>query len=558
MSSGGRVAWSWKLNLIAFDKVGSNGYYDVYTANPDGSNQKCLTCNQPSLPARHKGLPDFDFSGKWIVFQAEKSDAPQGSFEDSLAQPGSGFWNDLWVTDVEGTQFYKLTDIPLKNGAVLHAHFSHNGAKLQWAQRLEPTPLLLGTWEINVADFVVSNGVPSLKNIVSYQPGQSPRFYETHGFSRDDQSVIFSGNPDLDQTMFGDDIYIFNLNAGSLTNLTNTPTIWDEHAALSPDGTQILWMSGMAAGSTSTQYRTDYWIMNVDGSHKRRLTWFNVPGFPESTSTPVACSRAAWSPDGTRFLGYLVTDNVGETGPDVLIDLVAPTANVSAASFKNISLAPDSIVSVFSRNMSATRITATTDPLPTTLGSTTVQLTDNKNQNAYASLLYVSGGDVVYAAPSGLATGSGAVSVYRDGFLVAHGNVQIASVAPALFAANSNGTGAAAALYVQGSGSAFGSPQLAFQCPQGVGSCAATPIDLGSSTVQTMLFFFGTGIRNATSITLSVGGEPVPAQLATSCCLTGLDEVKVSVPHSLAGKGLVNVLLTADGQTANTVQVSFR
>jgi uncharacterized protein (TIGR03437 family) len=38
----------------------------------------------------------------------------------------------------------------------------------------------------------------------------------------------------------------------------------------------------------------------------------------------------------------------------------------------------------------------------------------------------------------------------------------------------------------------------------------------------------------------------------------GLDQVNVELPSSLAGKGEVPVVLTADGQTANTVLINVR
>jgi hypothetical protein len=41
---GGRIDWSAKLNLVAYDTISANGYYDVHTMNPDGSNDQCLTC----------------------------------------------------------------------------------------------------------------------------------------------------------------------------------------------------------------------------------------------------------------------------------------------------------------------------------------------------------------------------------------------------------------------------------------------------------------------------------------------------------------------------------
>jgi uncharacterized protein (TIGR03437 family) len=38
----------------------------------------------------------------------------------------------------------------------------------------------------------------------------------------------------------------------------------------------------------------------------------------------------------------------------------------------------------------------------------------------------------------------------------------------------------------------------------------------------------------------------------------GLDQVNVLLPRTLAGKGLVDVVMTVDGKTANTVTVQIR
>jgi uncharacterized protein (TIGR03437 family) len=40
--------------------------------------------------------------------------------------------------------------------------------------------------------------------------------------------------------------------------------------------------------------------------------------------------------------------------------------------------------------------------------------------------------------------------------------------------------------------------------------------------------------------------------------LAGLDQVNVQLPRSLAGRGEVDVVLMADGKTANVVRVNFK
>ena len=39
---GGRVDWSHKHNLIAFDRMGSDGYFDIWVMKPDGSEERML------------------------------------------------------------------------------------------------------------------------------------------------------------------------------------------------------------------------------------------------------------------------------------------------------------------------------------------------------------------------------------------------------------------------------------------------------------------------------------------------------------------------------------
>lgn len=64
-NDGGRVDWSHSgNNLIAFDRMEEDGYYDVYVMNPDGSGEKCLTCGKQGLPQKHNGNPAWHLSGE--------------------------------------------------------------------------------------------------------------------------------------------------------------------------------------------------------------------------------------------------------------------------------------------------------------------------------------------------------------------------------------------------------------------------------------------------------------------------------------------------------------
>ena len=74
-----------------------------------------------------------------------------------------------------------------------------------------------------------------------------------------------------------------------------------------------------------------------------------------------------------------------------------------------------------------------------------------------------------------------------------------------------------------------------------------------ASTEQVYLELYGTGIRHAKSVTVTVGGADVPVLYAGAAPgFAGEDQVNIGpLPQSLAGQGSVNILLTADGQAAN-------
>ena len=183
--NGGRVSWSHSgNNLIAFDKRGADRYFDIYTMNPDGSNEICLAGNHPGLPGKHMGNPEWHPTGKYIVFQAEKKNHPD--INSNLTAPGIGYYNDLWVMTSDGENVWQLTDLTTTYlTSVLHPQFSHDGSRVLWGETLTYQVMAL-----KIADFVVGESGPHLENITLYQPGDIPRLYETHGLEENIRILI--------------------------------------------------------------------------------------------------------------------------------------------------------------------------------------------------------------------------------------------------------------------------------------------------------------------------------------------------------------------------------
>lgn len=324
-NQGGRVDWSPTGDLIAFDRMGEDGYYDVWLMKPDGIEQRCLTCGKPGVPQKHNGQPAWHPTGQYVVFQSQDPNLKGlpsifARAERVLTGPGAGINNNLWLMSSDGNRFWQLTSIEEKMG-VLHPHFSHDGKKLLWSERVSNEPKPGGQWMIKVAEFSIIGDQPRLENIQELQPGNL-LFYETHGFSPDDKTILFSATK---TGQYADlDIYTYSLATVDLKILTD-PNLyqWDEHAHFSPDGTKIIWMSSMEIEQQikNNQVITDYWMMNTDGTQKGRLTYFNQPNAPEYSDTSVTAADLSFSPDGKKIVAYLIIE-IEKGGLNILIELV--------------------------------------------------------------------------------------------------------------------------------------------------------------------------------------------------------------------------------------------
>jgi Tol biopolymer transport system component len=324
---GGHLAWSKKTNKIAFDRLGKDGYFDLWVMNPDGTGQKCLTLNHPVLPNKHIGQPAWHPSGRLLVIQAQKAHVPR--YADTKCTPGAGALNDLWVITADGKNAWKMhtvRDEVSKNAAgVLHPHFSNDGTKLFWAERIRHSGRPFGKWILRIADFYFDeNSGPWLGAIRDYNPGGKSAFFESHNFSPDDRYVLFTGNPDGPL-----EIYEMNVANGSTRRLTHhSPLTWDEHAHYDPDGKRIIWMSSKDLSFRIKPFdlQTDFWIMNLDGGQKNRLTWFHTPQHPHYLAKPFAVAADFdWSPNGNQIIGLVITHRPDTrrrgSGLIVLIDL---------------------------------------------------------------------------------------------------------------------------------------------------------------------------------------------------------------------------------------------
>lgn len=203
----------------------------------------------------------------------------------------------------------------------------------------------------------------------------------------------------------------------------------------------------------------------------------------------------------------------------------------NAASLTVEPIAPGAIISIFGTQLTTgTAVASNVKTPPTTLGGVSVSIGGSAVALFYVSPTQING-VVNSATPAGTEN-----IVVTSGSSSQTGTVTISTTAPpGLFALNGAGTRDGAILN-------------------------AVNFLLGAFSVQlanspTYLALFGTGISTS-SPTVTIGGVAAQVQFAGPApCCAGLEQVNVIIPASVAGSGRVPVVLTANGQASNTVQV---
>lgn len=549
-SDGGRVAWS-KKNLIAFDRRGADGYFDIWLVNPDGSGERCITCDHPDLPNLHIGNPSFHPTQDWIVFMAQ-----QAGTDERQANPGAGTNNDVWVMALDGSGATRLTSITPEQSGVLHPHFSRQGDQVLWVQRVGDVGIF-GTWDLRVAQFSLNGNQASIRNERVLTPGDQQRFFESNDFDLDGKRILYTANSEDLQFATGIDQFWYDLETGESTNLTQTPGEWDEHGHLSPAGSLIVWSTSRDVMDTVRflELRTDLWVMNENGSVQTRLTYFNDPSSPYAMPG-VAPSDFSWSPDGKRIVVYVIEDVASVKGQIMILDLDFKSVSTNAGSYVRTVVAPGSIVSVFGQGLGVSPSSASALPLPTRLGRTEAVLRDSAGAEHRLQLFFAGRSQVNAYIPPEARVGQATIRILVSGLEVSSETISIVNAAPGVFTANADGAGAPAGFATIVNGGDVRVVSL-FRCPGEAGTCS--PASIGASASETVaLTLFGTGIRNAQNVTVRIGGQPVNVTFADEQGeFVGLDQINVEVPSNLIGSGRKEITITADGAVSNVVVVNL-
>ena len=267
-------------------------------------------------------------------------------------------------------------------------------------------------------------------------------------------------------------------------------------------------------------------------------SWYNGgvndPGHARVSNRDPGYYRAPDNPNGPY---YHVGFRVARTAP--------PLSVLSAGSFKGTAAAPNSIVSTFGSGFSGA----------------TATVKDSAGVLSTAQVFASSPTQINFLMPGSIATGPATVTALLIGGTTISGTVFVNNVAPALFSANSDGKGVAAALALTVAANGAQTSQYVFDPTAPAGSRKGIALDLSQPGAQIYLLLFGTGMRNATQkAAATVGGIPVGvAGPVGQSQYAGLDQVNLGpLPSSLAGRGEVEIVLNVDGEITNAVTVTIK
>jgi Tol biopolymer transport system component len=310
--------WNAATRTFAYGRPQGDGHYAMYLADADGRNERPLT--HPSWPAnRHQFPAAWHPTGRYLVALVEKA-KHKGSSADAI--PGYGAYTDYWAITPDGRRVWKLVDMPDDyDYAITHAAFSPDGTKFVWTQRhqaprLLDMNLLAGAYLFNVSEFIVEPE-PHLGITRSFQPGGVLQGGEVESIAADNATIAFYSTL-ATKNLLASRIYTLNIDSGELRELTTES--WAQAPTFTPDGRSIVYTTGAQADIFPFRLQgADWWIMNVDGSNKRRLTFMNKRNDPQSVNDfRLAGSLTFLS--NQRFIGGVMTQSFGLVGKSVRVD----------------------------------------------------------------------------------------------------------------------------------------------------------------------------------------------------------------------------------------------
>lgn len=313
--------WSPDSSKYLVSKKDSAGVFQIFIGKKGDTQPVCISKNGPASTikawsARNKMQVNWHPSGEWIICAVEKEKYSEEWLKRSKGGRKliegwlqCGLWMDIWAVKPDGSNWSLLSTT--RNGMTGPA-FTPDGKKCVWAEALDSANMVkdkFGRWRLMLSEFAMDSlGKASFTSTKNINP-KGAVWIEPGNFSPNGKDVLLSADIGLTDAR-GQDQYILDITNGKITNLTNSPLIWDEHGVFSPDGKKILFMSSYPYRNEKNAYKvraikTEFMLMNADGSGLVQLTHFRTKGYPEYTNGIAAIGF--FSSDGQTIYAQTLT-----------------------------------------------------------------------------------------------------------------------------------------------------------------------------------------------------------------------------------------------------------
>ena len=317
--SDGRIGAKWNAatRTIAYGRM-ENDRYHAFIADAEGGNERRVAF-ATWRDDRHQFPAAWHPAGELLVMLVEQNEHERSSVD---AIPGYGAYTDYWAVTRDGARAWKLYALPAGyDHAITHAAFSPDGSKFAWTERVKAPRfwdfnLFAGGYVFKVAD-VVLQPEPHLANVRSIVPGDVDQGGEIESIAGDNRTIAFYSTY-VSKNLFASRIYTMDIESGAIKELTTES--FAQAPTFTPDGRSIVYMTGAGADIFPFQLQgADWWIMNVDGSDKRRLTFMNVRGHAQSVNRFRLAGSLSFVSDDA-FFGDVMTQSLGLVGKIVRVD----------------------------------------------------------------------------------------------------------------------------------------------------------------------------------------------------------------------------------------------
>ncbi len=312
-----------KTNKVVYNRPDKNGYYKVFISDSAGKNETPLICSEWNNE-RHQWAEEWHPNGDYLFCYIEKSEyikEKKHKRKPVDATPGYGAYCDLWLVKKDGSQAWKLVDVPNSyNNGIIHSAISEDGKLFAWSERIKAPKftnfnLMAGSYVMRIADFSFDS-IPHFDNIRTFQPGGIDACNELDGISKDNKNITFYSTFES-KNLFATPIYSLNIETSEIKKLTEKS--FAQAATYTPDGEKLIYMTG--DGCTIFPFEiqgADWWMMNTDGSDKKRLSYMNVKNHPHSVNHYRLAGCISFIDDHT-FLGGIMTKPLGLIGYTAIV-----------------------------------------------------------------------------------------------------------------------------------------------------------------------------------------------------------------------------------------------